>query len=122
MSFHALLAQVSACPLRPAPLADLQARVAKLADRVADPFHTLLVRVALHDTTGLRWNDWEFYPKPQVLQTSVVLGKFPDGTPVSHSLRSNPLGQASLSSFGEDTQLGSFIDFLATTSRLPASP
>lgn len=53
MQFLELIAQVAARPLRPTPHAELEARLGKLANRIADPFHTLLVKFARHETTGL---------------------------------------------------------------------
>lgn len=116
MSFHELIAKVAARPLRPAPLADLQARLDKLANRVADPFHTLLTKVARHDTAGLTWKSWTFAATPTLKQGAVCLGLLADGSAVWHSLTSNPLGKATRSAFGEETPLGEFVHFVAVTS------
>lgn len=116
MSFHELIAQVAARPLRPAPLADVQARLDKLQNRIADPFHTLLMRVARHETGGLRWKSWTLAATPTFRQGAVCLGLLADGSAVWHSLTSNPLGKATKASFGEETPLGEFVHFVAVTS------
>ncbi len=117
MSFHELIAKVAACPLRPRPLVDLQARVDKLANRVADPFHTLLTRIAKHDTTGVVWKSWTLAATPTLKPGAVCLGTLSDGSPVWHSLTTNPLGRATRSAFGEETPLGEFTHFVAVTSQ-----
>jgi hypothetical protein len=74
MSFQELLAKVTACPLRPAPLTEVQARLAKLVNQVADPFHTLLMRVALHDTSGVVWKSWALAGTPKLKPGAICLG------------------------------------------------
>lgn len=113
MSFHELIAQVAALPLRPAPLADVQARVDKLGNRVADPFHTLLTKVARHDTAGAVWGRWALAARPTLRPGAICLGLLTDGSAVWHSLTSNPLGKATRASFGEESPLGEFIQFVA---------
>lgn len=116
MSFQELLAKVVACPLRQTPLVDVQARLTKLANQVADPFHTLLVKVALHDTTSLTWKSWQLAATPKLKPGAICLGVFPDGAQVWHSLTPNHLGKTSLSTFGEELDLGPFYRFVTVTS------
>lgn len=116
MSFQELLAKVTACPLRPAPLAEVQARLAKLTNQVADPFHTLLTRVALHDTTGVVWKSWELAGTPKLKPGAICLGNFPEGAPVWHALTPAHLGKTTLSTFGEEIDLGPFYRFVTVTS------
>jgi len=116
MSFQELLAKVVARPLRPAPLAEVQARLAKLANQVADPFHTLLVKVALHDTATIVWKSWALAATPKLRPGAICLGNFPDGAQVWHSLTPNHLGKTSLSTFGEELDLGPFYRFVMVTS------
>lgn len=121
MSFQALLAKVVACPLRPSPLADVQARLGKLGNQVADPFHTLLTKVALHDVAGVVWNSWTLASTPKLKQGAVCLGNLPDGAQVWHALTPNHLGKTTLATFGEEIDLGPFHRFVMETSALPAS-
>ncbi len=121
MSFHQLIALVAACPLRTSPLGDLQARLDKLGNRVADPFHTLLTKIVKHDTTGLVWKGWTLAATPTLKPGAVCLGSH-DGAPVWHSLTTNPLGRATRSAFGEETPLGEFTHFVAVTSELETKP
>lgn len=120
MSFQELIARVAAQPLRAAPLADLQARLDKLAGRVADPFYVLLTKVARHETAGLAWKSWTLSAAPTFRQGAVCLGLLSDGAAVWHSLTANPLGKATRAAFGEETPLGEFIHFVAVSSELPA--
>jgi hypothetical protein len=119
MSFQELIAKVSAQPLRATPLADLQARLDKLGNRVADPFHVFLGRVARHETAGVVWKSWTLAATPTFRQGAVCLGLLTDGSSVWHSLTSNPLGKVTRSAFGEETPLGEFPHFAAVTSELP---
>ncbi|MFO0749693.1 MAG: hypothetical protein U1F43_29090 [Myxococcota bacterium] len=112
MSARELIAKVAARPLRPVPLADVQARLAKLGNQVADPFHTLLGKVALHETAGLQWNDWTLAAKPTLKPGAISLGSLGDGSQVWHSLTTNPLGRTTASSFGEERFLGELSQFL----------
>lgn len=118
MQFHELIAKVAAQPLRPTPHAELTARLDKLANRIADPFHTLLTRVARHETAGLVWKSWTLAAAPTFRQGAVCLGLLSDGAAVWHSLTSNPLGKATRAAFGEETPLGEFVHFVAVTSDL----
>lgn len=122
MTTQTLIAQIAACPRRPAPLADVQARLAKLGNQVADPFHTLLTRLAVHDPTGVRWNNWIFAGKPTFRPGGICLGLLADGTQVWHSLTTNPLGRTTASSFGEETQLGEFSQFVSVKSAEVGEP
>lgn len=111
MSTRDLIALIAQQPLRPAPLADVQARLAKLGNQVADPFHTLLGKVALHETAAVRWNDWVFAAKPTIRPGAICLGLLADGSQVWHALTTNPLGRTTVSSFGEERVVGELAQF-----------